>query len=546
MRSGPLGGGFAFLLVACGSCTAVATTLEVRAGAEIEVRIEESDVGPVLRGKVTTERGEPLGGARLSVEVNGLDIPNVVTDPLGEFHVRVDVGPAGASVEVALDESARTEALRIEDTLAPARAPVDLEIRAPARASLDEATLQLEIVATSPAEVRGESVSLHRDGRTLGVGFLDEAGRVLLRIGTDLAGPPGPAVLEARFAGDAVRAVATARAQILFVVTTRVEADASPRRVEQGGRTRVSGRALSAAGPVRGGAVSIRDGDRRLAIARTDGSGAFEVEVSLEGTPAGRLVLRAVYEPDAAYRQPSASAPIALRVIPPRTIPFLSVALPAALAIAISGWLLSRLRTPRRPRARPEPPAVIPAGAVLRRQVRRSGPPADVEITGRVFDPALRRSVAGAAIQIRTTAGMTETTAAEDGAFATGPLETGDVVLSFSSPGYEPGTLHARIPHAGELRDLRFHLVPIRQRLAEVYRDAVAAHAPDRPWGFATPRAIARAAARRLGVAWGPGQGVGPLWGLSDLFERGYYGRTEPELSDLRKARELAREVPEA
>jgi hypothetical protein len=219
-------------------------------------------------------------------------------------------------------------------------------------------------------------------------------------------------------------------------------------------------------------------------------------------------------------------------------VPVLAVLVPSLALLATAAMLLSRLRSPRRRAPRGVASPVVRAGAVLRRGPRKSGPPADTEVTGRVWDPVAKRPVAGAAVQMQTPEGPREVVALSDGSFASGPLPAGRARLSFSFPGYESGTLEALIPHGGELRDLRFHLVPIRHRLAEVFRDAVAPLASERAWGYATPRQIVRAA--RSNEAWRDF----PLDALRDLVERGAWGRVDPLASDLRRARELAAELP--
>jgi hypothetical protein len=218
-------------------------------------------------------------------------------------------------------------------------------------------------------------------------------------------------------------------------------------------------------------------------------------------------------------------------------IPVLSTALAVALVLRGSGTR----RRAAAPRAAPvHARGGIHAPRIPSTSVRASRRPADLEVTGRAWDPTQRRAVAGAELILTVAGQETRIVCDEGGRFATGPLPAEEAVVRFvlAAPGYCSESFTGTVPHHGELRDVRIDLIPIRHRVMEVYRDAALRVMPERGlWGFWTPRELMRFIKSR-----GETRSM-PLKPLTELFEEVYYAGHGATLDHLSRARQIASSI---
>jgi hypothetical protein len=123
----------------------------------------------------------------------------------------------------------------------------------------------------------------------------------------------------------------------------------------------------------------------------------------------------------------------------------------------------------------------------------------------------------------------TSTVTDGDGAFGFEELAEGAQLATVSASGYVSERFELDIPHRGELRDTRVDLLPVRERIFQMYREVAESFLP-RPdlWGVWTPRQIFdHVRAARTAQA---------LSRLTDYVEEKYFSARVPEEAELVEA----------
>ncbi|HLL23032.1 MAG TPA: carboxypeptidase-like regulatory domain-containing protein, partial [Kofleriaceae bacterium] len=86
---------------------------------------------------------------------------------------------------------------------------------------------------------------------------------------------------------------------------------------------------------------------------------------------------------------------------------------------------------------------------------------------------------------------MRELVTDADGAFSVDQLTTGEWRAEVFAPGHVTEVFGVAIPHRGELRGVRIDLVPVRERVFQLYRRAAEPVLPEaKLWGIWSPRQI--------------------------------------------------------
>jgi hypothetical protein len=257
--------------------------------------------------------------------------------------------------------------------------------------------------------------------------------------------------------------------------------------------------------PVGRAAVTLVSGDRRLAQGATaeDGSYKFKIEGEILGQ--GQWGIQVQTDPGKSSIKPSRSAPEIVRVSDPQPVPVsYTIVAFLATACAAGGFFTARAKPWRRLK-RSAPPADLPANPAQDEQVegglvvakpglvstlRR---PSDDGFSGVVRDTVRGRPVAGAVVRLRLhhTDREVEAEAAADGSFALEGLAMGDWFAEVLAPGHVTEKFVVSIPHRGELRGVRVDLVPVRERVFQLYRRAAEPILPEvRLWGIWSPRQV--------------------------------------------------------
>lgn len=321
-------------------------------------------------------------------------------------------------------------------------------------------------------------------------------------------GGPGLHRLRATFAGDDARQNASAESTVQWTATTTTTMSLSSRRIAYEDKLAVAGRVTDEDGkPVARAAVTLMSGDRRLAQGATseDGTYSFKVEAQIiAGAPTAetgdrQFGVQVNADPGQTYVNPSKSQPEVLSIRPPQPVPVsYTIAAFVATVLAAGGFFAARTRPWRRLR-RPAPPAEVPSaegevgeatgGLVVARPgliptLRR---PSDDTFSGVVRDTVRGRPLADALVKV----GGHEVTTGPDGGFAIEHLPAGELRAEVSADGHVTEAFAVTIPHRGELRGVRVDLVPVRERVFQLYRRAAEPVLPEsRLWGIWTPRQI--------------------------------------------------------
>ncbi len=283
--------------------------------------------------------------------------------------------------------------------------------------------------------------------------------------------------------------------------------------------------------PVPRAAITLMSGDRRLAQGATDEKGRyrFEVEAELiaERTPvpeAGQaggirqdrpvtstclkdaecsFGIQVKTDPDSPSMRPSQSDPQVIRIAAPQPVPvsWTVVAFIATLGAA-AAFFLARTK-PWQKLRKTAAPADVPSeegdieqahgGLVIAKPgvVATLRGPKDDGFSGVVRDTVRGRPIADAVVSITFGEKQHMAPTAGDGSFAFEKLETGDWRAEVSAPGHVTERFSVSIPHRGELRGVRVDLVPVRERVFQLYRRAAEPVLPEtRLWGVWSPRQI--------------------------------------------------------
>jgi hypothetical protein len=256
--------------------------------------------------------------------------------------------------------------------------------------------------------------------------------------------------------------------------------------------------------PVAHAAVTLKSGDRRLAQGATNDEGRYRFEVEAEVIGQGNAIgIQVDTDPGPSFFRPSHADPVVIKIAAPQPVPVSwTVAAFVATVLAAGGFFAARTKPWRRLR-RPAPPAEVPSedgeieqvagGLVVAKPgvVATLRRPNDDGFAGVVRDTVRGRPIGEAVVSLVLGSEERETRTAADGSFAIENLPAGDWRAEVAAPGHVTERFAVSIPHRGELRGVRVDLVPVRERVFQLYRRAAEPVLPEaRLWGIWSPRQI--------------------------------------------------------
>ncbi len=508
---------WALALLLASAVASAAPVVEIRAKTQLSVghvRLRDDHVVEVTGTLVDKLTGDGIPGQKVYITVAGTQTW-ATTEMDGSFRAQVQGEPGSQQVTLQFHGGANA---RIEpaDTLTittdPARSQVELSI-----IKINDTDKGPMLRVNGITEDGPVAVPLQLDVASPGKDDWKAAFQTTSStdfvLGRDKVGGPGMHRLRATFAGDDTRQKATAESTIEWTSSTQTTISLSSHRIAYEDAVAVAGKVVDEDGkPVARAAVTLLSGDRRLAQGATndDGTYHFKVEAQIIAgtqTPGGETAsgdrqfgLQVQADPGQTYVRPSKSPPEVVAIKAPQPVPvsytiaaFLATVLAAGAFFAARTKPWRRLRRPAAPadqvNAQDEADAPQTGGLVVAKPgllptLRR---PNDDTFSGVVRETVRGRPIEGAVVRV----GDLEVTTGADGGFQIEHLPIGELRAEVSAAGHVSEGFAVTIPHRGELRGVRVDLVPVRERVFQLYRRAAEPILPEsRLWGIWSPRQI--------------------------------------------------------
>ncbi len=496
----------------CAAVVVAAPQVDIKAQTQVALTAFRLDAPgrAEVRGRLTDKlTGEGISGQVVTIKV-GSETARGYTELDGTFVAQLDVddGPQRVALTFpgggALDPAAPTTV-----TLDPAKAPVVLDVR---KVDDDQRGVKLIVRAYVDSQpiALPIALSISTPGSDKRVELPQATSNQPLVISRKQAGGPGPKQLRAAFAGDPTHQAASAETTFELSATTHTTMALGTKTLPFEDKLAVTGEVTDEDGaPVPLAAVTLSANERRLAQGQAgeDGHYAFQVEGSVIAQDEPDLPkpfgLQVSSDPGKPFLTSSKSQPETVNVEKPQPVP-VSYTVGAFLitALAAGGFFAARGKPWRRFR-RPAPPAeatevaepvvardggMVIAKPSMMSTLRRA---ADDGFSGAVRDTVRGRPVGEAVVRLLFGALEREARTAADGSFAFERLEPGEWRAEVAAPGHVTERFALTIPHRGELRGVRVDLVPVRERVFQLYRRAAEPVLPEpRLWGVWSPRQI--------------------------------------------------------
>lgn len=468
------------------------SAVKLRADGEVEVTGQLVD-------KLT---GEGIRGQLVAITIGGVRVTRS-TDTAGNFTVAAIVPPGPQQVTLEYPGAGYyTSAQRLAVTTDPAKQQLALAL-----AKIDDVPDGTRLVVTAHIDKVAVPLAV-----ALSIGAPTDTGLRALRtvpantpfvLTRKDAGGAGSHRLRATFAGDDARQAASAELMLELASTTRTTLELASTSLAFADDVVATGKVIDADDqPVARAAVTLAAGDRRLAQGATDDDGRYKLKVEAQVLGEGQFGVQVLAEPARSWIKPSRSPPQIVRVAAPQPVPVsYTFAAFVATALAAGGFFLARTKPWQRLR-RPTPPAEVPSqegeveiagGIVVAKPsivstLRRAN---DDGFSGVVRDTVRGRPIGDAVVSLRLGDSEREIRTAADGSFAIEKLGHGGWHAECAALGHVTERFVVTIPHRGELRGVRVDLVPVRERVFQLYRRAAEPVLPDsRLWGIWSPRQI--------------------------------------------------------
>ncbi|MEO8700804.1 MAG: carboxypeptidase-like regulatory domain-containing protein [Kofleriaceae bacterium] len=505
----------ALVLVACVVSTAAAApTVDIKAQTRLaleKVKLRGDgnvEVTGQLLDKLTSEG--IAGGQTVQVRM-GDTIVSITSEPDGHFRAVFTVAiPGPQPIELRFAGAAHLDkADPVTIVTDPSRAQVTLIVRS------EPAVGGMKLFITTTVEDTKASLPVQ-------IAVAEIAATQLVKIEKAVpsdqpylltrakAGGPGPKRVRVTFPGDASKQQATAETTFELASTTTTTMNVADTSLAFEDDIVVSGKVTDEDGkPVARAAVALLTGDRRLAQSATEDDGTYKFKVEAEILAQDLQLPRdfgvqVQAEPSSTFVRSSKSNPTIVKIAAPQPVPVsYTVVAFLATALAAGGFFTARAKPWQRFR-KPAAPAegnndeavaidVIDGGLVANKPglVSTLRRPHDEGFSGAVRDTVRGRPVGDAVVRLTFGDQEREVTTGADGTFAIENLPLGEWRAEVVAPGHVTERFSVSIPHRGELRGVRVDLVPVRERVFQLYRRAAEPSLPEaRLWGIWSPRQI--------------------------------------------------------
>ena len=496
-----------------------APVITIKAATAIDLDpIRRIPAGVAIVGRVIDQlTTEPLPHQVVTISLDGRG-RRVSTDARGQFQARFQLGRGVHSVEVTFKETEKYGASSVKYAdFDINKQPLKLTLSVPEQFEYGGGTLSA--VVKAGVEDVGVAVSvqilLASVGTAASTGTpvvtltTDDGGRGMAAVASQDLGAPGRKILVAHFAGNDTYDEAFAHASLLLRSATQLQLELRDSAVSFESKLRVTGIVVDAAGgPVEDAPIAIFIAGRRMAESLTNREGAFRTNIKAEEIGTGSYQVYAVHEPSAPWYAPATSDVLLVTIDEPDPVPvgytFAAFGATALAMLAFFGlrnrpWQRWKRRQRRKRGQRPSPgdtpspeqrphTGLRPSRTSLVSTLRK---PHDRQFSGTVDDALRGRPIARAHIRVRVGEDMNTCTTNQQGRFCIDELPDGAWRAEITAPGFVAEHCSVTIPHRGELRNAHISLMPVRERIFEMYRDLAEPLLPQpKLWGVWTPRQI--------------------------------------------------------
>lgn len=506
---------------------AAAPTVDIKAQSQLALdKVRLADETYVKVSGQLTDRlgGEGLANQRVAVTIGDVTA-SAPTDSEGKFRTLVASAARGTiTVDFVYRGTDLIDGTELTITTDPSRAQVTLAI------AVEEAPGGARLSVTAKADggsIEQLPISLAigqpADKELAPLAKLASGGTFLVT--RKAAGGAGTRRVKATFAGDDLRQAATAEATLELTATSKTTMTPSTSSLAFEDDLGVTGTVTDEDGnPIARAALVLTSGDRRLAQGATSETGTyrFEIEGKVVGDGKyGQFGIQVQADPGKSYIKASRSDPAIITIAKPEPVPVsYTIAAFVATGLAAGGFFLFRTKPWTRFKKQAPPSeagadapgtanVITDGGLVLNKPgvmstLRRAN---DDGISGTVRDTVRGRPVPEAVVRLLlgplghpTHSGPDSTPkiidereirTGADGQFVLEKLGGGDWMAEVAAPGHVTEKFVISIPHRGELRGVRIDLVPVRERVFQLYRRAAEPILPEpRLWGVWSPRQV--------------------------------------------------------
>ena len=483
-----------------------APTIDIRAKTQLaldKVALRADSVAEVSGQLIDRLTGDGIGGQAVTIRVGNMQV-SASTQPDGRFRAVIAVAMGPQPIELTFTGGALLEGSTQTTITDPSRAAVSLSIF-------------VDPLGEGPdPHVR---VNASADGKDIKVEVSLEIGSAIdlalkplkkIQSGSDFvltradSGGAGTRRLRATFEGDAARQAATAEVTLELTALTRTTMHVSSTELAYEDDLVVTGTVADADNqPVGRAAVTLVTGDRRLAQGATAADGSYRFELEAEIIGQGQYGLKVLADPGSSYIKASEADPVVVRIAAPQPVPVsYTIAAFLATGLAAGGFFFARAKPWKKFRKK-APAAEVPSndgeieqvtgGLVTNKPTVMSTlrRPSDDGFSGVVRDTVRSRPVPEAVVCLSLGELEREIRTSADGSFVLEKLPPGEWKAEVAAPGHVTERFGVSIPHRGELRGVRVDLVPVRERVFQLYRRAAEGALPEpRLWGIWSPRQI--------------------------------------------------------
>ncbi|MBL4634365.1 MAG: hypothetical protein JKY56_10860 [Kofleriaceae bacterium] len=491
-----------------------APTVLVRDRSDIHLDpIQRMSRSAQVRGQVvfrSTSMGVPSAIVRIDVDD---DTVNVVADDFGWFTFTLDLSDGDHTIEITFEGSDLVDAswAKIE-SFNFVKGPVLLALDLPTEIADTETAIGLSFTTTTndlPVPIEVE-VYFGQAGKLRKVGSVrsNAEGAGSYAISSEFFPSPGRYRCELRFPGNQELDAALTNASTTISATSNLVLFTERANFALGEALVVEGRLSDGLGvAIPNAAIALEINSQHLSDSQTDKDGKFRFSVDTEELGSGSSTVQAIYTPNESWNSPGRSKPLTVVIGQRRAISIRSTLLAFAITtIALltfvglrtkpwKKWIKSKepsdKETSDEREELPLSSGLTTARTKLGGALRRAS---EHGFSGTVLSSSTKRVIPGVEItfpSIPVGANVQPIQSNAEGCFESVSLAEGSYTVRLVATGFVREEFSISIPHRGEFTDTTVKLLPVKEKIFSMYKQAVQNLLPKAGlWGIWTPRQI--------------------------------------------------------